>query len=273
MPYADLHTHTTYSDGRLTPAVLMAKAQQRGMRALAVTDHDTIGGWAATKEAARSRNIHVVSGVELSVTVDDREVHLLGYGFDPSHPGLRAHLEAFEAARRERVREMVARLDTLGLSLTVEEVTPGSSGHRALGRPHVARALVQRGYVASYEEAFERYLSRDRPAFVEKPEVPATQVLDLLHEADGVGVLAHPGHWTGGFLLSELVRAGLDGIEVVHPSHDEVLEQYYERVAQDYGLLRTGGSDYHGQRPEEEQHFGRCGLSRDGWMAFKQAIT
>lgn len=271
--YADLHSHTRCSDGTRAPADLVAHAAERGIRVLAVTDHDTVAGLADAQSAADRHGVRLVSGVELSVSVDGDEVHLLGYGFDPSHAALRSHLDAFVEARAERVRQIVQRLRETGVALTMDAVHDQAPHGHALGRPHVAHAMVAAGHVASVDAAFDRYLSPGQPAFVAKPPVPASDALDLLHDAGGIGVLAHPGHWTPSARLRALVDAGLDGIEVVHPSHDASLEAYYRRWARTCGLLPTGGSDYHGHRDGDEARFGRVGLDREHYEQFAEALA
>lgn len=257
---------------RVGSPALLHRAAERGIRVLAITDHDTLAGWDAAQDAAAGSSVDVIPGVELSVTVGEQEVHLLGYGFDPSHAGLRAHLDWFVEARRQRARQMVENLRALGVDVTLEDVQHAASGAEALGRPHVAMALTAAGHVDSYQDAFEQYLAHDGPAFAAKPSVPARDALDLLHDAGGIGVLAHPGHWTSGRLLHQLDRAGLDGIEVWHPSHDASLVAYYERLARDYDLVATGGSDYHGHRPNDDEHFGTQGLTRPAWQRIRDAV-
>ena len=270
--HADLHTHTTCSDGQLNPLDLLEAAVERGIRVLAITDHDTLAGWDAVQHAAADRTVELIPGVELSVTVGEQEVHLLGYGFNPTHAGLRSHLAWFAEARRERVQQMVDNLQALGVGVTLEDVEHAADGAEALGRPHVAMALTAAGHVDSYEDAFDQYLAQEEPAFASKPSFPARKALDLLHDAGGVGVLAHPGHWTSGRLLHQLDRAGLDGIEVWHPSHDASLVAYYERMARDYGLTATGGSDFHGHRPNDDERFGTCGLTRTAWRRIRSTL-
>ncbi len=252
---ADLHTHTHCSDGKLSPAALVAKARAFGLSALAVTDHDCIDGLAEAMAEGVACGLEVLTGVELSVTVEAVEIHLLGYGFDPHHPGLCAYLAQFRQRRMERGAAMVDRLQALGVPLPFEAVT-AQSGEGVLGRPHVARALVAHGLVSTYEDAFVRYLQDGGPAFVPKPLFPAREALDLLHEAGGLGVLAHPGHWTSDRVVMQLIREGLDGIETIHPAHDDMLTRYYQRLAREFLLLETGGSDYHGFQAVEEERLG-----------------
>ncbi len=258
-PRADMHTHTRCSDGRLAPTALVAAAAQCGLHALAITDHDCIDGLEEGAEAGRRYGVEVVAGVELSVTVEAEEVHLLGFFFDPDHAGLRRHLAAFQRARRERAAGIVERLGALGVPVSFEAVMAQAQG-QAVGRPHVAEALLQGGHVASHEEAFDQYLRDGGPAFVAKPLFPAAEALALLHEAGGIGVLAHPGYWTHDATLMALIRAGMDGIETVHPAHDADLTRYYRQIARDFVLIETGGSDYHGPRPDEDATLGRYSI-------------
>lgn len=260
---ADLHLHTTCSDGTLDPEALVRKALRHGLRAVAVTDHDAVDGVAAARATGAKLGVDVVAGVELSVTAthdgESRELHLLGYFFDPAHAGLAEHLATFRRARTERAAGMVERLRALGVPVTMEAVLE-AAGDGAVGRPHVAAALVAGGHVASYGEAFSRYLADGAPAWVAKPLFPARDALRLLHDAGGIGVLAHPGHWTSDRLVRALAEDGMDGLEVVHPSHDANLTRYWREVADALGLLRTGGSDYHGHRPYDEGNLGRYSI-------------
>lgn len=252
---ADLHTHTTCSDGRLSPPGLVEKAALRGLAALAITDHDSVEAYPLAQAAADRFGITLVPGVELSANVDGADVHLLGYGFDPADAGLRAHLARYRQERLERAREIVARLAALGRVVELERVLT-LAGQGAVGRPHVARALVEAGHVETVQEAFERYLGNDAPAFVPKGTATPEELIGLIHAAGGVAVLAHPGHWTREATVRRLVEAGLDGIETVHPAHDENLVGYWQGMAVRYDLLQTGGSDYHGFRELDEERFG-----------------
>ena len=263
--YADLHTHSHCSDGHLSPASLVRRAAERDIRVLALTDHDTVQGLSAAAEEAQACDVRLVPGIELSVTEEGDEVHLLAYGIDPEHDTLQAHLEDFRDARRERAWAMVDRLRDLGMTLSDAIVAEVFGGSQALGRPHVARLLVTAGHVETPREAFEQYLGRGEPGFVEKPDVPARDALRMVHEAGGVGVLAHPGHWTSSRRIRRLVEQGLDGLEVVHPSHDSSLRGYYERLADGHGLFRTGGSDYHGGPHRSDDPIGTIGLTREEW--------
>lgn len=267
---ADLHLHTTCSDGRLAPAALVRLARRHGLAVIAVTDHDTLAGVAEAMAAGHAEGVEVLPGVELSVTVDAREVHLLGYGFDPDDEALLARLAQFRAARRDRGAAIVRRLQALGLPLHLDDVAAHVQG-AVLARPHVAAALVARGFATSYADAFERFLRDGGPAHVPKPALSAAEALRLLHEAGGVGVLAHPGMNFPAGAFEALLAAGLDGVETVHPSHSVFLVRYYRALARRHGLLETGGSDYHGTRPLDAEHLGRYCIPADQVAPLRRA--
>lgn len=231
-------------------------ARDRGLHAIAVTDHDCVDGLAEALSEGERLGVEVIPGIEMSVTVGLREAHLLGFFFDPSEPTLTRHLQRYRDIREERVNAMVGRLNGLGLEIGMDEVLDVAGG-AILGRPHVASALVRKGYVEGEQNAFESLLREGAPAYVAKPPFPAEEALAMLHRAGGIGVLAHPGHWTSDAAIKHLVRSGLDGLETVHPSHDYALKQYYRRMARDLGLIETGGSDYHGSRASDHDNFGR----------------
>lgn len=263
--------HSQCSDGTHAPDTLMETMAAHGVRVVALTDHDTTAGWTAACEAAAAHGLQILPGVELSVTVDEDEVHLLGYGFDPDDAALHQHLQRFMEAREDRVRAMVERLQANDIAITLDDVHAEADGAQALGRPHVAAALKARGAVPTINDAFRRYIGNGEVAFVPKPPAPAHEVIALLHGANGIGVLAHPGHWTTAERIRRLVDAGLDGIEVVHPVHEPYLQAYYADVAERYGLLQTGGSDFHGRG--DADRVGRFGLRRAAWERLRNALT
>lgn len=243
----------------LTPAELIEKAHERGIRALSITDHDTIDALADAEQAGSAAGIEIIPGVELSVNVEGQEIHLLGYYFDPAHCALNEHLTGFCESRRQRGIEIVSMLNQLGIALQMEDVLVEAKDG-VVGRPHVAQALVARGLVASYDDAFGQYLKDGGPAFVPKPVFPAEKAIAMLHDAGGVAVLAHPGTRVDGRAIKRLIQVGLDGIETLHPSHSPALTRRYKDLARKYGLIETGGSDYHGFRPEEDENLTRYSI-------------
>ncbi|MCS7155772.1 MAG: PHP domain-containing protein [Bacteroidota bacterium] len=256
---ADLHTHTTCSDGRLTPRELVRRAAQVGLGAVAITDHDTVAGLEEAYAESRSRGLELIPGLELSVRWVDRDLHLLAYGIDPDHGDLRKALEALREARLERLRQMVRNLGEIGIRISLDRVLE-VAGSGVVGRPHLAQVLVEAGWARTPAEAFARYLGSEGPVAAPRVGVPLEEALRLIHRAGGVAVIAHPGPRLAGAPLAALIRAGLDGIEVVHPRHSWRWARYYGELAREAGLIATGGSDYHGG-PEEEAYFGSVVVS------------
>lgn len=249
----DLHTHSTASDGVLAPAALVELAGARGLRVLALTDHDTTAGVAEATAAARARGLRLIPGVELSTHVEVGEVHVLGYFVDPAHPGLAAALARFRDAREGRARQIVERLGAAGVPIRYERVLR-FAGEGAIGRPHIARALIEAGHAVSISDAFDRYLARGRPGYVERYRLTPPEAVRLIRTAGGVPVLAHP-HSADNLeaLLPALVATGLGGLECYYGDYDDLRKQELLALARRYDLVPTGGTDFHGpgihQRP------------------------
>jgi predicted metal-dependent phosphoesterase TrpH len=248
---ADLHTHSRCSDGTDSPADLVRAAAGAGLDIVALTDHDSAAGWPEASAAAGQVGIGFVPGIEISCAIEGRGVHLLAYGVDPAHPGLRAGLLDVLAGRNRRLPAILARLRTLGLDVSEDDVREVSGDAAALGRPHVADALVASGAVVDRAEAFDRYLSPGRPAYVLRNAAPLRTMLHLVTAAGGVAVLAHP--WARGSrrvltadTVASLAADGLAGLEAWHrdQSADDAVQLH--RLAGDLGLVTTGSSDYHG---------------------------
>jgi hypothetical protein len=264
----DLHVHSIHSDGSLGPEELVAEAARQRLDAFALTDHDTTAGLARTIEAGRLAGIEVIAGIEVSVSDDDgkRQLHLLGLGVDPEHALLRERVERFRQERGERGRTIVRRLREQGVAIEYEQVS-ALAHDGAVGRPHVAQALVELGVCRDQEDAFRRFLGRGRPANVARVGPCARDAIELIHRAGGVASLAHPdlsigANGAGGLeaFIARLVPLGLDALEVDHPSHKPGLRKRLRRYAQQHGLIQTGGSDFHGaSRPDVVLGRGRGG--------------
>ena len=242
--FVDLHTHSTASDGTLPPERVIEAAERCGLAALALTDHDTIDGVRAARQAAERAGIRVIAGVELSAFDEDREVHVLALHL--------SHLEALEkrltelrASRHVRAGRIVEKLNVLGIPLTLDEVLQQSNGG-AVGRPHVARALIARGVVADFRDAFMRYLGNNGSAFVAKDRLSIQDAIGIAHDAGGIAIWAHPSDGGRRERLEPLVAAGLDGIEIRHPSHSGEDMKRLQALADFFGLVPSGGSDWHG---------------------------
>jgi 3',5'-nucleoside bisphosphate phosphatase len=246
MMEADLHLHTHFSDGTYSPEELVAQAQAREFATIALTDHDTIEGCAQTALACRRAGIEFIPGTELTAEHEGDELHFLGYFIDTESPQLLAEIAQFQSVRQDRIREMVSRLNQLHLPLSADSVFQ-LANCRSPGRPHVARALVNAGLCGSLDEAFDRFLKKNRPAWVPKFKMSAGEAIELIHRAGGVAVLAHPGLNRSDDVIPEMVKAGMDGIECFHSKHSNPTAQYYVRIAEHYQILITGGSDCHGQ--------------------------
>jgi len=244
----DLHSHTTASDGEHSPEALLSLARAAGVTVLAVTDHDTVSGLARAQAAADAEGLGFVPGIEVSATAGGREVHVLGHFVDATESGLAEYTDRLRGERATRMARMVERMGELGFPLTLEEVEKiGGGAH--LGRPHLALALLNRGYVSSTKEAFDRFLADGRPGHVDRFRVSAEEAVRLLHAAGGTATLAHPGpSKVTTPTLQTRAASGLDGLEVFHADHVPSQREAFLRTAGALGLIPTGGSDYHGAR-------------------------
>jgi len=245
MSYADLHLHSHFSDGTFTPAEIVARARQQGLGALALTDHDTVEGCADTAAECARAGIDFVVGTELTAEHQGNELHILAYFVDPENEPLRREMTKFQAVRQERIREMVTRINALGVPLNAEDVF-ALANCKSPGRPHVARTLVRNGQCRTLDEAFDRFLKKGRPAWVPKSKMSALDAMALIHQANGLAVMAHPGLNRSDDAIPDLVAAGLDGIECFHTKHPPATAQHYLAIAAKHNLLVTGGSDCHG---------------------------
>ncbi|HYU20447.1 MAG TPA: PHP domain-containing protein [Chloroflexota bacterium] len=245
----DLHLHTLASDGRLTAAELVRLAHARGVRRLAITDHDTTDAVAAAAAEGLRLGVDVIPGIELGTDIPGSEVHMLGYFLRYQDDAFQAVLAGFRDGRIGRARGMVAHLNGLGLQISWERVRE-IAAEASVGRPHVAQALLEAGYVQSMPEAFEKYIGRNGPAYVERVKFTPIQAIELIHSVSGLAVVAHPVLEDGELdvtpLLPELAAAGLDGLECYYQGYDPALVQSLVGLARQHGLVPTGGSDYHG---------------------------
>lgn len=260
----DLHTHTTASDGRCTPEELVDRAARAHVSVLAVTDHDTTDGCRDVAAACAQQAIQFVTGAEITAVADERDIHVLGYGFELDAPTLLAFLSDQRRMRIERVREMVAKLAANGIELDGDAILKPAehASGKAIGRPAIARALVDGGHVASVKDAFDRWLTRGRPGFVPRVGPGPKDVFRQIHDAGGLASLAHPvlmkrDEWIPGF-----VRDGLDALEVYHPDHTDMDSARYLAAANELDVLVTGGSDFHGDEAHRTARLGAVSLPR-----------
>jgi predicted metal-dependent phosphoesterase TrpH len=245
MKFADLHLHTNFSDGTFTPEELVLYAQKAGLACIALTDHDTVEGCERAAAACAKVQMEFIPGAELTAEHEDTEVHVLGYFLDTKNPELLDKIAKFQSVRQSRIQEMCDALNKMGVPLKAEAVF-ALANCKSPGRPHVARALVKEKLVANLDEAFERFLKKGRPAWVPKTKMSAVEAVELIHQAGGLAVMAHPGLNRTDEIIPGLVRAGLDGIECFHTKHSTVMAERYLEIAETHHLLVTGGSDCHG---------------------------
>jgi hypothetical protein len=245
MKFADLHLHTSFSDGTFSPEELAGHGQRLGFAAMALTDHDSVEGCARMAAACGAAGIEFITGAELTAEHDDTEVHLLGYFLDTQNKRFLAEIAKFQAVRQNRIREMVARINELNIPLEAESVF-ALANCKSPGRPHVARAMVEAGFCKTADEAFARFLKKNRPAWVPKAKMSALEGVELIHQAGGLAVMAHPGLNRTDEIIPALVNAGLDGIECFHTKHSTAMSERYLEMADKFHLLVTGGSDCHG---------------------------
>ncbi len=246
----DLHTHSTASDGSLSPSELVIAASEAGIETLALTDHDTLAGLDEAMQTGGSYGVRVIPGIEFSVELNDGSLHLLGYGSNPHSAGLQSVIEELVVSRCERNEKMIKRLNQLGMDISLEDL-PHQSSRGTLGRAHIAQALVRRGFVTSMDEAFDRFLARGRAAYFDRKRLTLREACCLIHDNGGVTVWAHPG-FHGTRVSDMLVRLsawgadGLDGLESDYSGHTLAMRDLLREVAVDNGMIFTGGSDFHG---------------------------
>lgn len=245
MKIADLHLHTNFSDGTFTPEELVLQAQNVGLSCIALTDHDSVEGCVRAAAAAAAVNMEFIPGAELTAEYDDIELHVLGYFLDIHNEKLLSEISRFQAGRQQRIHQMVARINELGVPLQVESVF-ALANCQSPGRPHVARAMIKAGLVRNLDEAFDRFLKKGRPAWVPKSKISALDAIELVHQAGGLAVMAHPGLNRTDEIIPALVEFGMDGIECFHTKHSTTMSERYLEIADKYNLLITGGSDCHG---------------------------
>ena len=245
--FADLHIHTNYSDGAFSPEEIVGMAHRAGLKAIGITDHDCADGVEIAEREGKKRGVRVLSGVEMSVSAMEQDVHLLGYFIDTRDRGLLQYLEFFKETRTERARKIVEKLHELDLSLKLSTVLE-ISGEGSIGRMHIAQALVQEGLCQNVDTAFSKYLRDGGPAFVEKYRVAADKAIDVIHRAGGLTLLAHPGFYNDEELMEFLFEVGLDGLEVYNPKHSELQVLRFQKVVEAHNGIESGGSDFHGGR-------------------------
>lgn len=260
----DLHIHSTFSDGTLTPTELVKMAAYRKLQTISITDHDTMDGVSEAFVAGRQYGVEIISGLECSVEFNGLYMHLLGYFQDISNPVLNEKLLKVQSAREERNIKIVGRLQTFGIDISYDEVL-AVSGDGQTGRPHIGRVMIEKGVVKNLDQAFNEFLGKKGKAYVSRFVYPVGEAIRHITEAGGLAVLAHPAQIDYSLkilpdLVEELTRYGLDGLEVYYPSHSSKITKKLRKICDDYDLVLTGGSDYHGDIRENTSLAGKKGL-------------
>ncbi len=252
---ADLHTHTTCSDGSTHPSQLVSMAADLGIDHLAITDHDTFEGYRMAVDSAEAAGIDLICAMELTTSFRDRESHVLAYALDPENEDLNNLVSRQRRIRKVRMQRIVEKVRKQGFDITYDEVR-AEANKANLGRPHIAMVLMNKGYVSSITEAFIRYLNNEKLDENHSEYIEFADAVDLLKSVGAVTVLAHPGILYQDEELDEIIDIGIDGIECIHPSHHYGLQQKYDEICEKNLLLKTGGSDFHGHKHETNKHFG-----------------
>jgi 3',5'-nucleoside bisphosphate phosphatase len=263
--YYDLHVHSTASDGTTSPEKILQMAAEMGLPGIALTDHDTLAGLAPAEEyrAAQGLELKFIPGIELNTDSGESELHILGYFVQYLHSPIQKHLAQIKIARYERAAKMVDRLRSMGLNISLEQVQGISQGD-LIGRPHVAMALMQKRYVFSIQEAFQKYIGRGRPGYVPRYKFLPEEAIELIHKAGGVSILAHPGLIKEQEKVQDIIKMGIEGLEVYYPEHSEKQVGDYFHLAREHNLLITGGSDFHGNENQGKRgRLGCTGLNQD----------
>ena len=271
MSEVDLHLHSTASDGLLSPEDVVRKSAEHGLTTIAITDHDTVDGIAPALTAARAfPGLKVIPGVEISTDVPNGEVHILGYFIDYTDQELLVRLEKMRNSRRERAQGMIAKLKKLGIDIDWQRVQK-IAGSGSIGRPHIAQAMLEKGYIASFKEAFTRYIGRNGPAYAERDKLTPAEAVELVLQASGLPVLAHPLTANDPeTVIIELKAAGLVGIEAYYNGHTADEIKSLVTLADRHNLIASGGSDYHGIDTDTETMIGGANVPAE---SAEQLIT
>ncbi|MBP3400521.1 MAG: PHP domain-containing protein [Selenomonadales bacterium] len=247
MRIADLHIHTTASDGIYSPQEIVEQAIAVGLSTIAITDHDTVGG-IMSLDIATEKRINIISGIEFSCNCMGEEIHILGYLRDAHHHELHAMLDKISVLRRERLLKMLARLNERGYAITMEDLIQATGLALSWGRPHLAKILIKKGYFSTVGEVFEKLLYSGGPVFIPRAKPEYTEVIELMRQIGGISILAHPGIIKNAECITAVLDAGIDGIEVYHPKNDLACRRELLTVAEARKCLVTGGSDFHGMK-------------------------
>lgn len=268
---SDLHLHTSQSDGKFTAKELLEKVNNVGLKCISIVDHDTVNSIAEAVKLGKEMDIEVIPGVELSTTLGDLDVHIIGYFIDYKNENLLQHLNMFREERLKRAKRIIDKLHKLKIPLDFEIVL-AQAQDAAVGRPHIANAMVEYGFVSSYQEAFNQYIKNGGPAYEAKYSFSPKQAISLINKCGGVSFIAHPGCYLNEDAISELIKMEIDGIETVHPGHTPQTTESLKKIASTYFLLESGGSDFHGGLRDDEDALGKYTIPYKFVSAMKRRL-
>lgn len=269
---ADLHLHTNCSDGNFSPEQVIDIVKKSGIGVLSITDHDNINGISKGIEYGKTRDIQVIPGVEISADLDEMEIHILGYFIDIQNKNLSDFLLHSQQQRLVRNEKMVQRLNSLGSNITFRDIQRRAGEGASVGRPHIAIELNNEGFVSSYYDAFIRYIGDGKPAYIKKPNPTAEEVIKIISDSGGLSFIAHPGKLIRDEKLLKLIDYGLDGIEVIHPSHGREDIEYFTSMAAEHFMLTSGGSDFHGGIKNDGKNLGKYHVSMNEVVNMKRRL-
>lgn len=264
MQFSDLHIHSRYSDGILSPKEIIKISNEKGLKCISITDHDNVEAQAEAEEFSVGTDTTIIPGIELSTEYMEREIHILGYFINCKNISLINELEKIKKVRRDRALEIMKKLNQLNIDISYADINEDIT---CIGRPHIAKILVKKGYVSNVKEAFQQFLIKGKPAYVERYKINYKDVLKLICDCGGIAALAHPGEIYRGIALESLIKEfkvyGLRGLEVFHPSHSTAQVNSFYNIAKKYSMTITGGSDCHGMTSENGLLLGTCGLNEE----------
>jgi len=269
---ADLHLHTNYSDGVLTPSKLIDLAKKNDISVISITDHDNVNALDEAIKYGNENNVQVIPGVEISAEIENQEIHILGYFINHRDPEILEFLEISRQKRIERNEKIVNKLNSLGSKIDFQNILKKVGSQSSLGRPHIAMELHDEGFVKSYYEAFLKYIGDDKEAFVRKSNPDSGDVIKLISKNKGLSFIAHPGKKIRDDVLMKLINQGIDGIEVIHPSHDKESINYFNKIISEKFLLSSGGSDFHGGIKNDSNNLGRFVISGNEILNMKRRL-